>query len=231
MKLKLGTGQIETIELQSLLLSKATLPENTNSLKGEWLRGEDLRKESFTAHLAWTELPRDVFKFGLTFPLSLLSPGTRGQATSWAGSGAWHCPYGAGFAGLQNARITDSWSLVPRLPKIAEGQTIWSVIGFTEEKSWEAYVKLRTWRLTCSGDRKMFRDARMWSICQTVPGALRKDGLRDPMCNVDGGAAGARPPKLVRAQMMSQVPDVTWATTFGFALLVFILAVSSLSLF
>lgn len=55
----------------------------------------------------------------------------------------------------------------------------------------------------------MFRDARMHNICQTDLWALSKDGLREPMCNVGGGAAGVRPPKLTSAAMMSpQVPDV-----------------------
>lgn len=60
----------------------------------------------------------------------------------------------------------------------------------------------------------MFRDARMWNICQTDLWALSKDGLREPMCNVGGEAARLRPPKLIRAQMMSpEVPDFIGATS------------------
>jgi hypothetical protein len=36
---------------------------------------------------------------------------------------------------MQNTRVTGSWSLVPRIQKIAEGQNICKVIGFAEEKS------------------------------------------------------------------------------------------------
>lgn len=49
----------------------------------------------------------------------------------------------------------------------------------------------------------MFANARMWNICQTDLLSLIKDGLRESMCAVGGGAVGVRPPKLSRAQMMS----------------------------
>lgn len=72
----------------------------------------------------------------------------------------------------------------------------------------------------------MFGNARMWHICRADLPSQSKEGLRDPMCTVGGGAVGVRPPKFLRAQMMpQQAPDVMCGTTgFGFSLRVFIFA-------